>query len=132
MIYRFLVGQLLGLAACLCFSAACLTDHIVSMALSSEIPSRQDRWPLRTLHSRWFWAVVALLVLAGGGLVLASFLQLLSTGHTYEHWSRYVAMTFFLSTALILTITRGVDFIIDLVADRLTYLQAREERTAGE
>ncbi len=132
MIYRFLVGQLLGLAACLCFSAACLTDHIVSMALSSEIPSRRDRWPLRTLHSRWFWAAVALLVLAGGGLVLSSFLQLLSTGHTYEHWSRYVAMTFLLSTALILVITRGVGFIIDLVAGRLTYLEAREERNAGE
>ena len=132
MIYRFLVGQLLGLAACLCFSAACLTDHIVSMALSSEIPSRHDKWPLRSLHSRWFWAAVALLVLAGGGLVLSSFLQLLSTGHTYEHWSRYVAMTFLLSTALILVITRGVGFIIDLVAGRLTYLEAREERNAGE
>ena len=132
MIYRFLVGQLLGLAACLCFSAACLTDHIVSMALSSEIPSRHGNWPLRSLHSRWFWAAVALLVLAGGGLVLSSFLQLLSTGHTYEHWSRYVAMTFLLSTALILVITRGVGFIIDLVAGRLTYLEAREERNAGE
>jgi hypothetical protein len=76
--------------------------------------------------------VVALLVLVGGGLALSSFLQPLSAGHTYEHRSRYLAMTILPSTATILVIMRGVDFIIDLVGDRLRYLQAREESTAGE
>jgi hypothetical protein len=47
--------------------------------------------------------------------------ELLETGHTNEHWSRYVAMTFCFSTAIVLSVIRGIDYVLDLIAERLRY-----------
>ena len=48
-------------------------------------------------------AVLALLLLGlGASLVWTSFFELVETGSTVEHWSRFVAMSFFLSSAFIL------------------------------
>jgi hypothetical protein len=67
--------------------------------------------------------VVCLLVL-GGALVAPSFLELVRTGATYEHWSRFIAMGVAVGVALTLVVTRVVDFSLDLLRDRLTYLRS--------
>jgi glycosyltransferase involved in cell wall biosynthesis len=123
MIYRFLVSDLSGIAACLFFCAGYLTDRIVSISLSNEINGRDNKWTARFFHSRGFWAVPALFVSIGLALVQSSVTDRLLTGGTDEHWSRYVVMTFWVSIAFILSVTRVIDYFLGLVAQRLHYLQ---------
>ena len=69
-----------------------------------------------------FWLAVCLMILAGGGLVLPSFFELVQTGATYEHWSRFIAMSFLLSIALILLITRLLDFCLELIMGHMNFI----------
>ena len=67
------------------------------------------------------------LFLAGGLLVLPSFVELIRTGATYEHWSRFVAMSSLYSIAMVLWVTRVIDMILDLLAERIHYLQSDQD-----
>jgi hypothetical protein len=122
MIYRFLVSSLGGTTACLCFCASFLTGRITQIALRDEVSCQDGTWVARFFRNRWFWLLPVGLALFGGALVLASFVQLLTTGATYEHWSRYVVMSFCFSTAIILGVTRAVDVVLGLVSERVEYL----------
>lgn len=129
MIYRFLIGDLAGTTACLCFCASYLTGRMTSAALAEEsgiLRSRLTRW---LFQARWFWAVPIGLALVGGSLVIFSLLQRLTTGLTYEHWSRYVVMSFCFAVAIILSVTRMIDYVVDLVGSRLAYLKMRTLET---
>ncbi len=123
MIYRFLVSHLLGTAACLCFCASYILGQMIEIALSEEIGTRKDSWVERFFHSRWFWVMNAALAAIGVSLVLGSLLQLLETGSTYEHWSRFIVMTFCLSIVTILLITRCIEYVLGLVRERVLYWQ---------
>ncbi len=138
MIYRFVVSHLVGTSAGLLFCASYLTDHIVRIALADETngpESNHDR--PRTLGERffmgpWFWLFPVLLGSAGVALVIPSFLELVRTGATYEHWSRFIAMSFLCSLALILVVTRMIDYVLQLVAERLAYLHSETTVKAYE
>jgi len=123
MIYRFLVSHLLGTAACLCFCASYILGQMTEIALAEEIGKRKDSWVERFFHSGWFWAACATLTAIGGSLVLGSFLQLLETGSTYEHWSRFIVMTFCLSIVTALLVTRCIEYVLGLVRERVQYWQ---------
>jgi glycosyltransferase involved in cell wall biosynthesis len=120
MIYRFLVSQVLGTIAALLLCASYLTAKMVTIARPAG-----ERSPAvlgsRFMTSRLFWLVPASCFLVGGALVLASFLELLRTGETYEHWSRFVAMSFFWSIGSIFVVTRVMDYVLDLLAAQLDY-----------
>ena len=115
MIYRFLVSQVLGTIAALLLCASYLTAKILKIAR----PASEAR--SRLLTSRLFWLVPGVCFVAGGALVLASFFELLRTGETYEHWSRFVAMSFFWSIGCVFVVTRIMDYVLDLLAAQLTY-----------
>jgi glycosyltransferase involved in cell wall biosynthesis len=125
MIYRFVVSNLAITAGALLLSACYLTGKTVRVALMGA--SRPD-WFLyhveKFVKSRWFWSVPAALVLGGGLLVLPSFLELVRTGATYEHWSRFIAMSFMYSLAVILAVTKAMDYVLKLVEDRVGYMQS--------
>ena len=123
MIYRFLVSHLLGTTACLCFCASHILGQMTEIALAGEVGKRKASWIERFFHSRWFWAVNGVLTVAGGSLVLGSLLELLATGSTYEHWSRFIAMTFCLSIVTVLLVTRCIEFVLGLVRQRVQYWQ---------
>ncbi|MSV35728.1 MAG: glycosyltransferase family 2 protein [Bryobacterales bacterium] len=123
MIYRFLVSQLLGTGAVLCVCASYLSNRITEIALSEEIGARKVSTWEKFFRGRWFWAANAALACAGGSLVLGSFLQLLATGSTYEHWSRFIVMTFCFSTMIILLVARSIDYVLGLVRERAGYWQ---------
>lgn len=120
MIYRFLVSSLLVSAALLLAVAAYLTARIVDETLMPPARVPASRAQIRAVFaSRWFWAVPLALVVAGGVLVLPSFVELVRTGATYEHWSRFIAMTTLYSVALILVVARIIDSFLVLVGERL-------------
>jgi glycosyltransferase involved in cell wall biosynthesis len=123
-LYRFMVSDLCGIGSCLLFCAAYLTDRIASIALFEEVKGHPRRLTARFFGNRWFWVAPALSAAIGVALVLHSVLERLRTGETYEHWSRYVAMTFWLSIALILWVTRIIDVFLVLVEERLNYFKA--------
>ncbi len=123
MIYRFLVSDLCGIAACLLFCAGFLADRIVAIALRAEIQDRRRKVSLRLFRSRWFWILPAALAFTGLALIFSSVVERALTGATDMNWSRYVAMTFFVSVALILTVTRLTESLLNLVVARLDYLQ---------
>jgi len=118
MIYRFVVSSLMATSACLLLSAAYLTRKIVGMVLATPV-----KHPRRSRVGRLFWIVPGGLLLAGGTLVAPSFLELVRTGATYEHWSRFIAMSCLVSCGLILIVARIFDFTLDLIAARLDYLR---------
>jgi glycosyltransferase involved in cell wall biosynthesis len=120
MIYRFLVSQVLGTIAALLLCASYLTAKMVTIARPAGERSSAVLGS-RFMTSRLFWLLPAGCFLVGGALVLASFLELLRTGETYEHWSRFVAMSFFWSIGSIFVVTRVMDYVLDLLAAQLDY-----------
>jgi glycosyltransferase involved in cell wall biosynthesis len=132
MIFRFLVSDLCGIAACLLFCASYLTDRIISIALAGEIKERRSSLLYRFFRGKWFWAAPALFSAIGIALVLSSVIERLRTGGTYEHWSRYVVMTFWISNAFTISVTRVIDYCLDMVAERLRYLQGPNPAAVGE
>ncbi len=123
MIYRFVVSDLAGTIGWLLLCAAYLTKRIVWVTLGGR-DHKAQRTPLEVIFSsRWFWLLPLTCLVAGGLLVLPSFVELLATGATFEHWSRFIAMSFLWSVALITAVTRVVDYCFGLIADRLDYLE---------
>ena len=126
MIYRFVVSHLAGVAAALFLSTSYLTDKMVRIGLHSQKPPREHRGRVgEFLRSRVFWLAPAALVIAGGALVAPSFMELVRTGATYEHWSRFIAMSFLVSVATVLIVTRAADYVLDLLANQLAYMHSR-------
>jgi glycosyltransferase involved in cell wall biosynthesis len=125
MIYRFVVADLLTTSGALLLCASYLSRRIVQMVLQlNEQPSLLQRLLSTALHGRTFVVLVLALLLVGGWLVAPSFIELVRTGATYEHWSRFIAMSVCVSVAMVLVVTRVVDFSLDLLDERLQYLRS--------
>lgn len=121
MIYRFLVSALLGQVALMLWGAAVLMTRIASIAIHEEVlPARPSysQW----LRTRGFWIIPAILVLVAGVLVWPSAVQLLQTGHTDVHWSRFVISMASLGAAVQLVVIRGMDGLLDMVERRVQFL----------
>jgi glycosyltransferase involved in cell wall biosynthesis len=131
MIYRFLLSDLSGITACLCLCASYLTGRMTSIALADESGVLRSRLSVWLFQTRWFWAVPIGFGLAGGSLVLSSLFDRLTTGMTYEHWSRYVVMSFCFAVAIILSVTRVIDYVLNLVGGRLEYLTMQRFGTSA-
>lgn len=130
MIYHFVVVQLSVVASALSFAAGHLGDKAARVMLGTT-PARASRLG-RLLAHRWFWLMPALLVVAGTLVIGPAAVDYMRTGHVEpatHHWSRFFAMSFAYSLALILTATRLVDITLDLLIERLAYL--RDQVIAG-
>lgn len=121
MIYRFIVSHLAGTLAALLLSASYLTGRIVWIVRAREGRPKHRTFLGWFFSSRVRWYVPPMLLVIGGLLVLPSFLELVRTGATYEHWSRFIAMSFSWSLACIIGVAVVVDYILDLLAAQLTH-----------
>jgi glycosyltransferase involved in cell wall biosynthesis len=124
MIYRFMVSHLFGTIAILLFLASFISERIVGITLSSSSRER----PLQILSSRFFKSKAShffagFFLLVGIALVGQSFVDRLSLGETYEHWSRYMVMSFFFSLSAVIWLAKGLDFILGLIEERLFYFR---------
>lgn len=130
MIYRFVVSHLAGTLACLLFCASYLTQKMVKIALPDENQTVRRKDILDWFFSgRFVWIAVSVLLVGGGLLVLPSFLELVRTGATYEHWSRFIAMSFCWLVAFILIVTWMMDYTLSLVGAQLAFTKCT--RTSG-
>jgi glycosyltransferase involved in cell wall biosynthesis len=122
MIYRFVVSHLAGTLAGLLLCASYLAGRMVTIALMDVDGTRRSRNPLDWFFSTWLpWLVPLILLLGGGLLVLPSFLELVRTGSTYEHWSRFLAMSFCWVLASIISVTAVIDYVLGLLSAQLAY-----------
>jgi len=125
MIYRFIVSNLLGTSGCLLLCASYLSREIVNITVSRRPGGESNkRFIAKVFSRRLFLLIPLVLVLAGGALVVPSFLQLVRTGATYEHWSRFIVMSCFYEVALILFVTWIVNYAVGLIANQLDYLRS--------
>lgn len=131
MIYRFVVSQLAATVSCLLFCAAYLTAEISRISLESEAVRSRSNILRRFFDGRYVWYATAVLLLFGTALVLPSFKELIQTGATYEHWSRFIAMSLCWSVAFILMATKAVDYVLGLVSERVTYLRFRSSEQSS-
>lgn len=124
MIYRFILSDLAGISACLLLCTAYVTRRIVDLTLFFDTRTSAGVGRCGSLfQSRWFWAAPLVLLALGAGLVVYSFVERVTTGVTYEHWSRFIAMSFLFAVGLILSVTRVIDYFLNLVTGRLAYLR---------
>ena len=125
MIYRFVVSSLAATSACLLVCTGYLAKKVVTIVISDRPESPVPRGVLGWFFGGWPWVAVAGLFVAGGALLVApSFFELVRTGATYEHWSRFIAMSTLVACALTLAVTRVVDYTLDLIAARLAYFKS--------
>jgi glycosyltransferase involved in cell wall biosynthesis len=123
MIYRFVVADLLTTSGVLLLCASYLSGRIAQMVLQLSGESVIQRISRRFLRGWGLWIVVTGLITFGGILVMPAFLELVRSGATYEHWSRFIAMSVCAGVALTLLVTRVADFSLDLLEQRVAYLR---------
>jgi len=131
MIYRFVVADLATTSGTLLLLASYLSRRVVQMVL--QLPDEDflfHRVVGRFLHGPWLWIVVSSFVLFATILVLPSFLQLVRTGGTYEHWSRFIAASVLVGVSLTMLVARVLDYTLDLLAARLAFLREDPEGLA--
>jgi glycosyltransferase involved in cell wall biosynthesis len=128
MIYRFIVSHLLCASACLLLCTSYLCSRIIGMTLivpKAKKSHHGPRFVAALFSSPFFWLMPLVLVLLGSALVMPSFVQLARTGATYEHWSRFIVMSLLCEIALVLIVTRVIDYILDLIITQLAYQQSQ-------
>ncbi|MDP6908596.1 MAG: hypothetical protein QF371_03775, partial [Flavobacteriales bacterium] len=126
MIYRMIVSNLLAISAMLFFSASFITEKMVSITVSRSTNKKRQSLVSRIYSSKIIWIIPLLGVLLGLSLVGDSLLNRVLMGETNEHWSRYVAMSFFVSVAFIVLVTKSIENVLQLIESRLDYLQSVE------
>ncbi len=121
MIYRIIFAGIFSIIGTLFLSGAYLTYRVVSETISSS-PSKNI---IHRFFNSWLiWAVIILAIVAGLGLVFSSVVTRIETGHTNEHWSRYLGMSFLVVNAFVLLSIKLVDYVFNPIIDRLKYLQS--------
>lgn len=127
MIYRLIGCNLLGIISFLFFSAAFITEKVVAMTVSRTSLDRGRQSMLSKIYSSGYsWLVPVLGTILGVLLIGDSLYNRLLMGETYEHWSRYVAMSFFISIAFITLATKSIEHVLKLISARLDYMQSNE------
>ena len=125
--YRFIVSHLLCTGGCLLLCTSYLCSKIVRMTLAAPKNDKVNhgfRAAAAFFSSPTFWLLPLLLVLVGSALVMPSFGQLVRTGATYEHWSRFIVMSLLFEIAIVLIVTRVIDYILDLITTQIAYLKS--------
>jgi glycosyltransferase involved in cell wall biosynthesis len=125
MIYRFVVSNTIALLSVLLFSSSYLSEMTVRMALSNTpIGEWGGSLVYRMYSSPFVWVVVMMSLALGMMLIGESLFHRLKDGETNEHWSRYLAMSFFVTLASILAVTKILERVLSLISDRLVYLRS--------
>jgi glycosyltransferase involved in cell wall biosynthesis len=125
MLYRFILGHLAASSALLMFSVALLSRRVVQITVGAKAGLRASSgWLYKAFLSPFYWLAPGLLIGCGIALVVPNILARVLSGAAFEHWSRFIAMSFFWLVAVILISARVVAYCLDLIAEQLAYLQS--------
>jgi glycosyltransferase involved in cell wall biosynthesis len=126
MIYRFIVAQLGVTAAVLLAGVSYLSRRIVALVLSvpSTSTPRLSDWVARFFSARSTWAVPVLLIFAALLLVWPDIVERVKTGSMHLHWSRWMTMAALSMSALLIIVTRLIDFSLDLLEEQLRFSES--------
>jgi len=130
MIYRFIISDVLGFISWLFLSSAFITRKIISITLANGLI--KNKFSIYSIFNfRIASWIIVLTLLAGIILVYNSFVQRITTGATYEHWSRFVAMSFLFSTSFVFMVTLIIDYVLNLINERLHYFQLQNSNSSS-
>ena len=126
MIYRLITGNLLGILFLLLLVGSFISKRIIRISLlkNQDISGIDGGIIYRFFSSNYPIYVAVIISIIGIYLIKDSLFDKLTLGTTDEHWSRYLTMSFFVSAAFILILSKIVDYILNLVQDRVKYLRS--------
>ncbi len=127
MLHRLILGHLAATSAFLMFSVALLSRRIVQITLGATRSGASERWLTKAFLSPYYWLLPGLLIALGIALVGPNLFARASTGAAYDHWSRFLFMSFLLLVAFILIAARTVAYFLELVAEQFRYLPGETE-----
>lgn len=124
MIYRFGIAGLGSIMATLLFSISYLSEKMVRVSILRNHRLKTNNTIIAKFFNTkiLFWLVVLFLLISGTLLIFNSISDRLYTGHTNEHWSRYLTMIFLYADAIILLGAKIIDYTLNLIIDRKDYL----------
>jgi glycosyltransferase involved in cell wall biosynthesis len=124
MIYRFIVSETFAITAMVLYSSSFVLHNTVWLSLSNDIEKEKTSGLVMCFFKSKVSTIVAFLLLFGGiFLVFNSFNSRITTGHTQEHWSRYIAFSFFVISGFIIFITKWINWVFSLLKDKVRYIQ---------
>jgi len=124
MIYRFIIAETFGLTAVVLFSSSFVLHNTVWLSLSNSIEKEKIHGSIVSFFKSKLTTFFALvLILVSVLLIWKSINTRLSTGHTNEHWSRYIAFSFLSITGCIILITQSLNWVFSLLKDKVNYIQ---------
>ena len=127
MIYRFIVAELFAITALLFFSSSFLLQKTVWLSISSNIKNNVKKG----LAVRFFSSNISTIlsfasIIIGFSFIWASFTSRIDIGMTNEHWSRYIAFSFFTLIGVIILLTKWGYWILTLIKERLIFIQSED------
>ena len=127
MIYRFIVAELFAITSLLFFSSSFLLQKTVWLSISSNIKNNVKKG----LAVRFFSSNISTIlsfasIILGFSFIWASFTSRINTGMTNEHWSRYIAFSFFTLSGVIILLTKWGYWILTLIKERLIFIQSED------
>jgi hypothetical protein len=127
MIYRFVFAEVFGILSVILFSFSFLLQNAVKLSLNidlnNEIPSG---FAGAFFQSRVSFIIGVFFLFIGLLFVSGSLFDRLSSGHTNEHWSRYIAFSFFEINGLLLLATGWSKYVFKLLKSRIKFVQSEE------
>lgn len=125
MIYRFIVSDVFALIGVVLFSTSYILHNTVWLSLSEKVESNKTKGISVRFFDSKFSTVIAFVFMVFGIFIISdSILSRIETGKTNEHWSRYIIFSYFEVTALILFVTKWCKWILELLKDRIVFIQS--------
>ena len=127
MIYRFIFAEVFGVLSIILFSFSFLLQNAVQLSLNLNKRNENTQSIAAAFFKSKFSLFLGLFFLIlGFTFISGSLLDRLESGHTNEHWSRYIAFSFFEIIGLLILATRWSKYVFKLLKDRLIFIQSEE------
>ena len=125
MIYRFVFASVLSVLSVILFSFSFFMQNAVKLSLNIDVNNKVSNG----LSDKFFNSIISTLIgflflISGFSLISGSLMDRFSSGHTNEHWSRYIAFLFFEVNGLLILLTRWSRYIFILLRARLAFVQS--------
>ncbi len=129
MIYRFIVAELFAIISILVFSSSFILHNTIWLSMTSNLKDLSMKGAAVKFYSSRFSSYLSILFLIVGFFFIKdSFLSRINTGGTTEHWSRYIAFSFFSLIGVIIILTKCTYWILKLLKERLIFIQSDDYR----